>query len=206
MRSFCLIFFSIILIQGKTNAQKVTYKYRADRMAIFHNDSQVCPFQFTELCSFSDGLCWANKGELYGYIDSFGKELIPYIYHDVKSFVNGVAFVSLDSGFHFGLINNKGDSLSPFVYTETIAFKEGFAAVKGQYYWGLMKSNGELVIDTIFDYPPIYSQGDFIALSYKNKYGVLNSKGEKLHDFSYTYINQMGEAYIKDKKFWLNLK
>lgn len=204
-----IVFLLFISFGAKTSlAQKIslTYKYRIDEMAIFHNDSQVCPYVFTELCEFSDGLSWAAKGELYGYVDSFGNEVIPFIYHDVRSFKNGVAFVSPDSGYHFQLINKNGEVLSENVFKECLDFEQNLAPVAGESKWGLINIDGQLVLDTIYDHPPVYLNSNFVVASQNGLFGVVNSNGRTLHPFTYGFINPNGEAWIEGRKKWLNLR
>lgn len=46
---------------------------------------------------FSDGLmCVTRPGQLYGYCDTTGKEVIPCIYYEASNFLNGVALVHQD--------------------------------------------------------------------------------------------------------------
>ena len=197
----------ILCIIAHTSAsQEISFRYRVDRMAIFHGDSQVSPYVFSELCEFSEGLTWAAKGELYGYVDSFGKEVIPFIYHDVRSFRHGLAFVSKDSGYHFGLINQKGDSLCPADYSQALAFQNGHAAVASDSLWGLLNQNGNLILDTLYDHPPVFTNERFIIVSKKSHFGVVSLDGEVLHPFVFDYISPYGEAWIGRDKYWLNLR
>jgi hypothetical protein len=188
------------------HAQDISFKYHIDQMAIFHGDSQVCNYQFTELCDFSEGLAWAAKGELYGYIDSFGNEKIPFIYHDVRSFRNNVAFVSSDSGFHFGLIDKGGTALCNEDFTQTLEIRDNLVAVRGEQHWGVLNIHGALVLDTIYKHPPIVVSNSFIIVFSNSRVGIMNAKKNILHPFKYDFITANGEAYIGKKKYWLNLR
>jgi hypothetical protein len=202
----CILLLVTMLALQEAQAQNIAFRYQVDRMAIFHKDSQVCDYQFTELCAFSEGLSWAAQGELYGYVDSFGKEVIPFIYHDVRSFSHDVAVVSGDSGAHFGLINKVGTPIGTANYTEFLEVKHGLVAVKGLHYWGLLNTNGTLLLDTIYEHPPTVISSNFIVAYSNHKVGIVNAMGKTLHPFRYDYISRYGEAYIGKKKYWLNLR
>lgn len=63
----------------------------------------------------------------YGFIDMYGKEVIPVKYNWADGFDEGLAAVRLDK--KFGFINQKGEEVIPFIYSSTGSFHEGLAAV-----------------------------------------------------------------------------
>lgn len=201
-----ILFLFLVLGSTLSHSQDINFRYRVDKMAIFHGDSQVSPYQFTELCSYSDGLTWAAQGELYGYVDSFGREIIPYIYHDVRSFEHGVAFVSIDFGYHFGLINTKGDSISPAIFDEALPFTQELAPVRMGDFWGLLSTSGQLVYPCESEIPPSIAAKNFVIIRKAGLYQVVDCESGVKYSHQFDFISKNGEAYNGQKKFWINMR
>lgn len=68
-----------------------------------------------------------EKGEVYGFIDMQGNEVIPLKYNGISSgFVNGYAVVR--TGSYAGVINTKDETIIPFQYSSISPFdSRGFA-------------------------------------------------------------------------------
>ncbi|MBI2282730.1 MAG: WG repeat-containing protein [Bacteroidetes bacterium] len=66
--------------------------------------------------------------EKYGFLDTAGNQLIPFIYDEMFAFSSGLARVK--SGGKFGYINSKGALVFPLQYDEADDFKLGEAKVK----------------------------------------------------------------------------
>lgn len=65
----------------------------------------------------------AKKNGLYGYLNSFGKEVIPFVYTKAANFVKGQALVS--KGGKSFVINEKGETLRGRLIVETRPEPEG---------------------------------------------------------------------------------
>ena len=69
----------------------------------------VIPFEFSTNygCEFSEGIAEVKKGDLYGFIDSTGKVIVPVKYktsYDYNGFDNGVGMLidsETDKRFYF---------------------------------------------------------------------------------------------------------
>jgi len=194
----CLPLFSI--------GQNLNFRYHIDKIAIFNGDSQLCEYQFSELCEFSEGLAWAAKGDLYGFVDSNGREIIPFDYVEVSNFYEGVALVARDSGLRFQLINSNGDSLTAHLFSDYTYFKDVYLPVKVEDHWGLLATNGSLVVDTISLIPPVFIRHDFVIVKSVDGYEVWSTSGQKSHAGTFDYISRHGEAWLNGKKYWINLR
>lgn len=111
-----------------------------------------------------------DKQRKYGYIDTLGNVVIPFIYFRAYSFNNGKALVE-DFSYKSGFIGINGDTIIPLIYDavlhESISdnldpcdyismyqryclFPEGVLAVKRNHRWGFINENGQEVIDCTF--------------------------------------------------------
>jgi len=65
----------------------------------------------------------AKKGGKYGFIETSGKEILPFVYEEIASFRNNMAFVAKLNG-KYGLINNRNEIIRPFIYDSYAFSKE----------------------------------------------------------------------------------
>lgn len=103
------------------------------------------------------GYYWWNN---YGYLDTRGKEVIPFKYESAEAFNAGVAKVRLSN--KWGLINTQGRELTPFKYDD---IKEGHTDA-----------------DRLVRVYEIYANG-------KKQYGLLSTAGKELTAGVYDKIN-----------------
>ena len=78
--------------------------------------------------NFSEGLARVKKEGKCSFIDTTGKEVIPFIYDEVYAFSEGLARVRKND--KYGFINTKGEEIVPCIYDWVYNFKGGFAEVK----------------------------------------------------------------------------
>ena len=93
-----------------------------------------------------------KKGSRWSAIDSTGKELLPYIYTKIFpspdsclvtcSDYKGKSVINLKTG---NIIVNSG------IYDIIEGFRYGFARVRNNGKWGIINTNGELVLDTQYE-------------------------------------------------------
>jgi len=65
----------------------------------------------------------ARKGGKYGFIESSGKEILPFVYEEIAVFRNNMTFVAKLNG-KYGLINNRNEIIRPFIYDSYAFSKE----------------------------------------------------------------------------------
>src|ERR1044071_581992 len=106
--------------------------------------------------SFSEGLTQystydAEKGTVYGYIDTSGKIQIKARFRDASSFVDGLAAVCTEWQ-KCGFINKEGDFVIEPKYRVTNPFSEGLALAGLEEYdiVGFINKSGEMVIEPQF--------------------------------------------------------
>lgn len=170
------------------------------------------------LSCFSQSLFPFKKGEVWGYIDSTGKEIIAPQFPMAGFFYEGLAYVQI--GEALGYIDFTGKEVIKAQYPAAYNFNEGFASVMEDEDWGSINAKGEMVIEPIYASPFMFHNG---LARFKQErglfstYGFFDTKGdtviypqfEKVGEFSeglcmaskdgykYGYINTKGEWVIE---------
>jgi len=140
----------------------------------------------------------------WGYINSFGKEVIAPKYEETKPFHEGLAAVK--SKGKWGVINNNEHTIVPFEYDGISSFKEGYAVVGkartqkvkpseqkkndwGMYdrhsrdhldmYFGLVNRQGSVILPLQYENISIASEG-MIGIKSDGKWGFVTQQGETI--------------------------
>jgi len=111
----------------------------------------------TDIHSFSEGVAVFKKGNLYGYIDHFGKAVIEPKFDFAYPFSNGRAAV-IKSG-RFGYIDRSGNLVVDAVFQCASRFSEGLAPAKLNDKWGYINSKGAFTISPKFERTYPFSEG-----------------------------------------------
>ena len=139
-----------------------------------------------------------EKNGKWGYINKKGEEVIPFIYDEIWSYSEGLAFVKKDG--KWGYINKKGEEVIPFIYDEIWSYSEGLAFVKKDGKWGSIDRNGKEVIPFIYDnVKDGFSEG-LACVKKDGKYGFINKKGKEVIPFIYDNIWSFSEGVASVKK------
>ena len=88
-----------------------------------------------------------KKGGKWGYIDGYGKVIIPLEYEEVGNFSEGLAAVRKDG--KWGYINLKNEVVIPFEFTNrgVSSFKNGVAKYYTDSGIGLINMKGEIIAE-----------------------------------------------------------
>jgi len=167
----------------------------------------VIPFKYDDQCEyFEDGFACVEKNGKATLIDKTGKELIPYKYDYIYKLHDGFYEVRINN--QEGLIDKQGNEIVPVKYNYL------YISENGQIYFGNDNQFGSINLVTgeeIFSVegdPHENLSSEKIIISKREKYGVINNKGEVLIDFKYNSIKSFTEnlvlARLKDKFGVLN--
>jgi hypothetical protein len=85
-------------------------------------------YETFELNNCREGLISMEKGRKYGFIDTNGEEVIPFIYDGASAFHEGLVSVLKDDKWSF--IDKTSNEVIPFIYDEASEFHEGLAKVE----------------------------------------------------------------------------
>lgn len=103
----------------------------------------------TSYGDFHEGLAYARKGKLFGFINVRGEWIIEPTYLKVKNFHDG--FTAVRTLDQWGFINSKGEVIFKEQAKAIRNFKNGYAAVANmENLWGFINTKGEWVIDPIY--------------------------------------------------------
>lgn len=125
----------------------------------------------------------------FGYLDKFGKIVIPIIYENAYDFSEGLAFVQKKR--KWGFIDKNGRTVIPFIYDTSsgASFHNGIAAVKKDGKSGMIDKSGNIVVP--FNWQFLDNCCDGLIFASK----INNGKGE------HCFINSSGEIVIPFGRF-----
>ena len=126
-----------------------------------------------------NGIFGVKKGGKWGYIDGYGKVIIPLEYEEVRNFSEGLAAVRKDG--KWGYINPKNEIVIPIEFTnkEVGFFKNGGAEYYTDRGAGLINLKGEIIAE------PKYNSIEYI----KGNVAIVSFDG-----YNYLY------DFVKEKK------
>ena len=118
-----------------------------------------------------DAIFAVKKGGKWGYIDGYGKVIIPLEYEEVRNFSEGLAAVRKDG--KWGYINPKNEIVIPIEFTnkEVGFFKNGGAEYYTDRGAGLINLKGEIIAEPKYDSIE-YVNGNIAIVSF-NGYNYL---------------------------------
>ena len=116
----------------------------------------VIDFEYAEARDFHEGLAAVKSNDAWGYIDSLGRMVLPFVYRvpEAGPFSEGVAFV----GDRYIDPDGKpvfGDA----TFEGGLPFSQGFAAVQHGGLWGFIDMTGRFAIAPSFEAAGSFSQG-----------------------------------------------
>lgn len=123
----------------------------------------------------ADGSVGPSK---YGYIDHYGKWIIPPSLAGAYDFHEGLAAVTRGDGT-WGYIDKKGQFLIAPRFESAGDFSEGLAAVKVAGRWGWINKGGDVVIEPRFVEGEVgVFRSGMAMLVHDRKVGYINTKGQ----------------------------
>lgn len=131
------------------------------------------------------GQVWFKQaGDKYALMSKDSQYLSGFIYTEVSSFVEDVAWVN--KGGLYGYINTNGDSITPFIFTDVSDFYGGFAEVAEDSTYGLINRYGQLVVE--YKYSRIKtSQFGLFSMLVDSVWHVIDSTGRTVSARSWSH-------------------
>ena len=125
-----------------------------------------------------DAIFAVKKGGKWGYIDGYGKVIIPLEYEEVGDFSEGLAAVRKDG--KWGYINLKNEVVIPFEFTNrgVSSFKNGVAKYYTDSGIGLINLKGEIIAEPKYDSIE-YVKGNVAIVSFDDYYYLYDFVKEK---------------------------
>lgn len=135
--------------------------------------------RYRSISYYSGGLACFELDGLYGYIDSFGTQVIAPVFEDARAFTEGLAAVKLKG--KWGYIRPDGSAViaHQFICERGMAgpFRDGLARVGKNGRWGHINREGEFVYSPRFDMAYELFE-DRAAVILAKRSGYIDRKGE----------------------------
>jgi WG containing repeat len=160
--------------------------------------------KYDNVWDYKEGMIAVSKADKYGFCDSAGKEVIPFIYDGPAEFNEGVAAVKKEG--KYGFIDKTGKELFPFrPYDYIGGFENGLSAfriIKGEKeLYGFVDKAGVEVIPAVYDDLEVSWFKNGNAIVKKNgKYGSINKQNVVIIPFEYESINDFTSGITTAKK------
>jgi len=135
---------------------------------------------------------FANKDDLFGFMDEDGRVVVPVGFEEVNDFHEGLAAVMKNE--RYGVINTNGEVAVEFVYDLISDFQSGRAIVKVGSKFGVIDRNGKKVIPAVFD-DLQFVFTDFILFQEEGLFGVMDLEGGKVLTARFLEFLTIGEQY-----------
>lgn len=159
----------------------------------------LIPFKYEDLIFYSPGKYMALLDDYWGIISLEGDTILPFEYDFIGKPVNGMSIIENEDQFNFI------DSTGQFVFTDWVEtyseyrilaqFRAGYAKTLSDRGFNLTNMKGQKLFRT--DWDDVGSYSDLIAVKKGSKWGYVNTKGQKVLPFEYTYAHSFkGEAAI----------
>ena len=172
------------------NKQEVLNKIYKD--VIIRKLLSRIPKSYSNYDSFEEGVARIKYKNLWGFIDTNGKEFIETQFDTVSNFVNNFAIVRKNGRWFY--INKSG--IEPFhldSFSKLYPFSDkGFASITNSYGTGLIDTNGVEIL------PPIYQSIEVlptkkIIVQQDDKYGLVDEYQNEIIPLGFDYME-----YIKE--------
>ncbi len=130
-----------------------------------------------------NGIVFQNEQKRFGYINWYGRLVVPYKYEQASAFRMGYAIVG--NGEKYGVINQKGKQILPYKFNLLGAYGDGLIPyLSNKNKWGYITLKGATKIKPIYDeaYPFLYG---FAPIRLGNRWGVINTRGDEVLEIKY---------------------
>lgn len=174
---------------------------------IDRNGHEVLPTIYSDVSYPLEGMFRVKRGELWGFCDSTGREVIECQYRSASGFSEGVAVALFDIDSItslYGYIDRQNNIVLPAVYEYAFPFQEGYAVVKQYDRYGIIDHGGRTMVPCKYMEVTSMLDGRFIALDPQSGEAALfNNKFKQLTPFKYDDVKHYGEGFyvvVKDGK------
>lgn len=170
-------------------------------------------YDYARLSGYSEGMLvvavdgwWGTGGSYYlgrsyndaryGFIDTYGNEIVAPAYDYACDFHDGIAVVWKDG--KWGAIDINGDVVIPIIYTDAcINGSDGLLCVcNDDGKWGYVDYAGNAVTGFIFDYCNQFYEG-YATNSINEKWGALDTSGKTVIPFKYDNPWNFSEGFVR---------
>ena len=170
--------FDADVIEPSDNTYIVGVRKKCKYMVYDLNGNLLDTYDLLRKNLSDDAIFAVKKGGKWGYIDGYGKVIIPLEYEEVRNFSEGLAAVRKDG--KWGYINPKNEIVIPIEFTnkEVGFFKNGGAEYYTDSGAGLINLKGEIIAEPKYDSIE-YVKGNVAIVSFDDYYYLYDFVKEK---------------------------
>lgn len=157
----------------------------------------LCPENYNEILSFSEGRAAVRYKKKWGYIDTAGRELIVPQFEKVGSFSGGYARVLVNG--RWGYIDLSGRLVIEHTFLEAGDFAGGGAAARNRDGFGIIDASGKWIVKPQFRKAKLLDSTNVHLLVVKNELGVsglYKTNGALIAPIRYDGFRYIGEGMI----------
>jgi serine/threonine protein kinase len=156
---------------------------------------------------YREGLLSVEKNNKFGFIDKFGREVIPLEYDYVESFEQGIAKVSIGGSYEYGhgykggkwgRIDKNNNVVIPIMFNsnDSPSFLEGLESVEQNDKWGFIDQNGIVVIPFQYQYTHNFSEG-LAAVKQNDKWGFIDKNAKVIIPITFRGVEDFHNGYAR---------
>ena len=158
---------------------------------------------------FSNGYAVVQLNKKKGMIDKSGKLVIPCQYQWLEKF-NAVGICRAKNDSLYGLLDYNGAEVQPFVYDLIDELNKSLNIVVREGKYGYVSKTGKLTIPLSYDfdrtsYLKCRFQNHFAKYRSKDKFGIIDSSGQKIFPAIFEDIGQYSDSNwvaVKKRGLW----
>lgn len=163
------------------------------------NDKVLVPFVYDEVRSFQNGLGKVKRNNLYGFVDTSGREVIPPMYENLGWYWSE-GLISAQLNKKWGFIDRSNRVIIPFEYADADWFSEGLAAVAlNRDTWGYIDKDNQTIIPFIYKANWSRFRDGIACVQYLGKTGYIDREGKEVFPFKYYSVGRFCNGYADVK-------
>lgn len=155
-------------------------------------------FNYDLVGDFCKGLTWVALNGKSGVIDFYGRLVVPMGDYSIRILENGTIVMVTKHIFEktYAVYGWPSINLQRSYDDFDFNFKNpNLVRVKSGYSYGVIKLNGEIVLEAIYDFIP-FDKGNHIVVKMNKKYGIMDLNGRTILPITYDYISLYGGERI----------
>lgn len=178
------------------------------------NETAECVFEGAG--SLAEGLLCVKQGDKYGFIDYWGKLVIPCRYKSSQDFKNGIVGESIDDISVILAKDTRTIATLPGKYANLYRIRNHYTPFSGDLFVhfkdtengfkeGLVDGRGKYILPCIYDKISIFIGDGLIAVKKTDKYGFVDAEGNLKISYQYDdtgYHFQEGLVPVKKGEKW----
>lgn len=182
------------------------YAQRKGKWAILDEDGRFrTSFAFDAIEAINQGLAAVRKGDLHGYIDDRGREIIPIQYEKIRV-LGPDRFLARDQSGWL-LLNRQGIPMDGPPYKNVSVLIDGFSVTKRDSLFGLITDDGQVVCSPKYNEITKFFEG-LAMVSRNGKWGHMDQRGREviplIYDEVFVFFDSVCIARKGDKWGYIN--